>query len=132
MEDETIDQQPSIYIGYKIQAGKEYIVNRHDYNGKAFYSITISKKNIDNTKEFAKKQITFKGNPDLKDKTKIKILKGFEDFYFKSEDTKHYNPIFKLCILDFEITESPNIEEEEIKEAYNSLIDKNDNTELPF
>lgn len=118
--------------GYKIRCGKEYTIQRQDYNDKTFYSISLSKKAYDGTTEFCKKVIKFvdtekKGlQTDIKDKTIIKFNNFFEDWYFTKQDVKKYNPIFYIVATDWEIVRDA----QAIEEAYENFTE--DNIELPF
>lgn len=123
LENEEFQEQNS--IGYKIIAGREYTVQRQDYNGKTFYSIALQKKDLDGTVVFGKKTVRFKKDVELQDKTKIKILKGFEDFYQKDK----YNTIFTLFITEFEITEQP---AEVVNQAYDDFNSNDSDWDLPF
>lgn len=127
VEKNNEEDNNKVGLDYKIQSGREYVVNRQDFNGKTFYSINVRKKNRDDTETFAKKGIRFAGGADIKDKTKIKILSGFEDFYFKKGDK--YNAIFSLVITNYEITGQS---EEAINQAYDIFNTENKEFELPW
>lgn len=121
---EQEQEQEECYIDYKIKPGKEYNIERQDYNGKAFYKISISKKNKDGTKYYAKKNVFFKEGVELENNTRIKIKKAFEDFWNKDK----FTPIFSVFITDFEIISRP---EDVINNAYDDF--NNDNgLDLPF
>lgn len=113
-------------INYKIRTGVTYTVNRQDYNGKTFYSIAVSKTNPDETALWANKQVSFPTGTDLKDKTKIKIKKAFEDFFFRKGDKFH--AIFKLMITDFEIVSQSEEVRNQAYEEFNNDIEQ----DLPF
>lgn len=123
LENEEFQEQNS--IGYKIIAGREYTVQRQDYNGKTYYKIPVKKNHQDGTEEFGLKQVRFKKDVELQDKTKIKILNGFEDFYQKDK----YNTIFTLVITEFEITEQP---AEVVNQAYDDFNSNDSDWDLPF
>lgn len=119
--------------GYKIKCGKEYTLQRQDFNGKSYYSISVSKKKYDGTVEFAKKMIKFvdlekKGlETDFKDKTIIKFNNFFEDWYYAKTDTKKYNPIYIIVATDWTVIRDA----QEVSEAYENFMSVED-TELPF
>ena len=110
------------FIGYKIVAGKDYMVFRSEYNGKIFYNIQVSKKNYDGTKEVAYKSIRFKQGVDVPDRTIIIPKAGFEDFYKKDK----YTTIFTLVITDFEIKENKELDKSSAIEEYNNAVSESD------
>jgi len=128
MEENQENQENELYEGYKIKAGKEYIVRRQDYNGNVFYKIFINQKQYDGTTVQLFKVVKFKGNPDIKDFTKILIKKFIENGYYSTKDTKHYNPQWSLMILDWEIVEQS---QNEVNDAFNQY-DNTNNDMLPF
>lgn len=87
----------------KIVSDKEERIYRKDFEGKPSYSLGLSKKNKEKneyTNGFIK--VNFRKGTDLKNKTKIKIIDGWLDFYLNGKTT-----IPTLFINDFEITEEP-------------------------
>lgn len=112
------------YIVHKVQAGYNYTVFKNENNGRAYYKIGIEQKQFDGQKIRGYMPVKFKKGVELEDKTRIKIKQGVENFYFKAEDTRHYNPIFYIQINDFEIIDNK-IEE------YNQDISGEDD-DLPF
>lgn len=76
-------------------------VFRHDKNGRAFYSIPVSRQNSEGDTEFAYKLVQFKKGVDLADRTKIEIRNGWETFY-KNKDGED---VFYVFISDFVITQ---------------------------
>lgn len=123
LEEENYEEN-SRGIDYKIVEGKIYTINRQDHNGKAFYKITVKKKNKDGTTTYGNKNIFFRKDVELQDKTKIKINKAMEDFWNKDK----YTTIFSLVVLDFEVVSQP---EEAINKAYEDF-NNNDDFDLPF
>lgn len=124
-EEEYPQQEEINTIKYKIVSGREYTISRQDFNGKTFYSIPLKKNNQDGTEVFGKKIVRFRNGIELQDKTRIKIISAFEDFYQKDR----YNTMFTLFITEFEITGQP---ESVINEAYNEFNNDNNLFELPF
>ena len=105
MEEEVQEQEGRPRKYYKIEVGDEIIVNRNDVisgeNQYTFYSTTIRKK-LKNGKEITfKKELTFKIGTDLEDGTLIKVLDFYEDA--RLDRNNKYYPIWKLCILDYEV-----------------------------
>lgn len=88
---------------YKIEEGDIITVYRQDFNNNIYYKAMISKKNQDGTKERFYKELHFKKDVLLEDKTVIRIISMFEDVRKNPKDS--YNPIYNLFIKDFEITE---------------------------
>ena len=123
-ENEEFEQQEE-NIGYKIVAGKEYTIKRQEYNGSVFYKIPVYKTHQDNTTQEGLKNVRFEGGADLIDKTRIKIISAFEDFYQKDK----FNTIFTLVIRKYEITSQP---EEVINQAYNEFNSADNSFDLPF
>jgi hypothetical protein len=73
---------------------------RNDYQGKVFYSATISKKDKDGEWQNTTIGIQFPKSVDLKDKTKINIEKAWLTFYLKEK-----KPVFYIMCTEFEILE---------------------------
>ncbi len=119
MEEETD------YIIHKVQAGYTYIVFRNEHNGNVFYKIGIEQKTLDGQKIRGYMPVRFNSEIELPDKTKIKIKKGIENFYFAKNDTKHYNPVFYIQIIEFENMS-------EIIDDYNEDINNTNEDDLPF
>ena len=113
MED---NQQPM--LGYKIMAGKEYMVFRTENAGRVYYKIQVSKKNFDGTKEVGYKNIKFKRGIELEDRTIIIPKAGFEDFYNKDK----YTTIFTLFITEFDIVQNPVVDTTNAINNYNNQI----------
>lgn len=110
------NEQP--ILGYKIMAGKEYMVFRTENAGRVYYKIQISKKNFDGTKEVGYKNIKFKRGIELEDRTIIIPKAGFEDFYNKDK----YTTIFTLVITDFDIVPNPVVDTANAINNYNNQI----------
>ena len=96
------NEKDGAYIIHKVQAGFKYFVNRSEYNGKVFYKIPVEQKLQDGQKIKAYIQVRFKDDVDLPDGSRIQIKKAIENFYFRKEDTRKYNPIFYYQILEFD------------------------------
>lgn len=124
-----------------IESEKEKIIFRHEINGKVLYSIGLSHKKQDGTWENGYMPCRFHKDTDIKDKTKIKILNAWLDFYIKDKVTTTYIFINKYELVeDVEKAIAPNIKSEydDIKsdiQLTDEDIDKtfnNDSLELPF
>lgn len=94
-----------------------YTVYRKDFNEKPSYSIGIFKRDDNEQFDSAFFPVKFKGMPDIKDKTKIKINNSFFSFYkYKDQNDIEKKTIF-LMIMDFEI-----LEEEQSKEEKSNVV----------
>ena len=71
------------------------MVFRKDFDGRATYSTTLSKKNIDGEWENGYIPIQFKKGVELANKTRITITNGWLSFY-KTKDNKTVPYIFCL------------------------------------
>lgn len=96
----------------KIVSDKEERIYRKDFDNKPSYSLGLSKKNKD-TNEYTNGfiKVNFKKGTDLKNKTKIKIIDGWLDFYLNGKNT-----IPTLFINEYEIAEEPQEEIDPYKE----------------
>lgn len=112
---------------YKVEPGDIFIVYRNDITKGdrtyTFYKIRIQKKKYDGTKETYYKNVAFKKDVELKDKTKIKIIDFFEDVFSRPNDK--YNANWTLFITEFEEISN---EEDKIMaiDEFNSLMDTSD------
>lgn len=118
-------EEENLYVISKVQAGYNYMVYRNENNGKVFYKIGIDQTLPDGQKMRGYMPVRFSKYIDVPDKTKIKVKKAIENFYFAKNDTKHYNPIFYMQIVDFE-----NVSE--IVEAYQDTVNNMSEEDLPF
>lgn len=114
-----------------IESDREKTIYRHTKDDKVFYSIGLSKKQKDGTYLNGYMSCRFPKDADIPDKTKIKIVQGWVDFYLKEEKTYPY-----IFINKYEVVEEQQEEVQEvpqnIKTDYDdSGIQLNDN-DLPF
>ena len=119
MEQEIEEQKD--YIVPKVQAGYNYMVFRKERNGNVFHKILIKQKLLDGQYLDAYMLVKFKKGIDLPNKTKIKIRKGFENFYVD----KYKNPVFYIQINEFD-----NIDD--AVNDYAEAINNVDDDDLPF
>ena len=80
---------------------------RNDYNGKTFYSATISKKLQDGEYENTTINIQFPKSVDLENGTKIDITKAWLTFYLKEK-----KPVFYIMCTEFEIEDGAELKRE--------------------
>lgn len=85
----------------EIVSNKEEMIFRNDYNGKASYSIGLSKKKQDGNYEKGYINVSFKKGVELQNQTKIKIKQSWLDFYKKENKTIPY-----IFINDYEVVEN--------------------------
>jgi hypothetical protein len=114
---------------------KEVMIFRSEYEGKAFYSIGLSKKNQDGSFTNGYMPCQFKNGVNLANQTKIKIGKAWLSFYLKDKKTVPY-----VFISEFSQgtgqKEAPksNDEEMNVYKHFGSTIkaDEIDDDTLPF
>ena len=117
----------------KIVSDKEEMIFRKDFNDRPSYSLGLSKKNKDNSYTNGFIKVNFKKGVDLKNKTKIKIVDCWLDFYLNGKNT-----IPTLFINDFEIVQEQKEESNpypDMKTQVESDIGQQitiDDSELPF
>lgn len=118
----------------EIISNKDELIFRKDFDGKPSYSLGLSKKDKEGKYINGFIKVNFKKGTDLKNKTKIKINKGWLDFYKEGNKT-----IATLFINEFDIVEEPEQEEinpyEEMKTKVENDIGeqiKIEDSDLPF
>lgn len=122
-----MEEEKKKYIRYKLVPGEIYTVNRNDYGNHTFYKIQVSKINMDESKDFAYKIVSFSEDVDIQDGTKIRINNGYESFYMKDK----FNAIFTVVITDFDVvTEEEPANISDAIANYNNEI--NNGIGLPF
>lgn len=102
----------------KINVTGDTMIFRKDFDGRATYSTTISKKLTDGTWENAYIGVQFKKDVVLQDKTKVEIKNGWLTHYFNKEK----KPVYYIFVLDFE-------SETQIPEGFTQI---EDDSSLPF
>lgn len=99
-------QEPYNNISYKVNTTDTYIVFKKYINGKPFYMIGVSKKCYDK-RIWGYKVVRFNNGIELEDRSVIKIIKGFEDFYYKKQPNGVRKTEFPLHIEEFELYDTP-------------------------
>lgn len=90
-----------------IDCEKEKMIFRNEKDGKVYYSIGLSKKNQDGTYTSGYITCRFPKNANIENKTKIKILNAWLDFWVDDKKITHpYIFINKYEILSDDI---PNV-----------------------
>lgn len=92
-----------INIGDIIQVKKQAVTSK---NGQKFnfYSASVPKKEHNGTISYYKKGLNFKSGVELENNTMIKIYGMYENVRSNKRDP--YEPIWYLCITDFEVIEN--------------------------
>ena len=121
-----MEENENNYIIHKIRNDYNYIVYRNENNGRVYYKIRLEQETVDGQKIIGYVQVRFAGDVDIPNKTKIKINKAIENFYFNKNDVRNYTPIFYYQINDFEVVDSDAIQN------YNEAVANSDADELPF
>ena len=86
----------------QIISDKEEMIFRNERNGKAIFSIGLSKKNKDGEYVNGYMEVHFRNGVDLQNQTKIKIKEAWLGFNQKEKKTYTY-----IFINDFEIVKQP-------------------------
>lgn len=82
----------------EIVSNRDETIFRRDFDGKALYSIGISKKNQDGSYDNGYIPVRFKKDVELDNKTKIRINTAWLDFYL-TKDNKT-SPYIFICDFD--------------------------------
>jgi hypothetical protein len=93
----------------RVNVTGDTMIFRKEWEGKNFYTTSLSKKKQDETYENAYISVQFKKDVVLHNKTKIKVNNGWLTFYMKGKE-----PVYQLFISDFE-------EEDEIPEGFTQV-----------
>lgn len=104
----------------------ELRIFRREYNGRTYYSVGISKKDINtNTYTSEYMPVSFKKGVDIPNKTDIIIKNSFLTFdKYKKEGEEKPTVIWKLFVMDYELKNELEFE------SFDSFEDTPDN--LPF
>lgn len=97
---------------------KPVMVFKNEYNGKVFYNMGLSRKDLDGNWENGSIGVQFKKGVSLNNQTKIIIKNAWLTFYKKDKITVPY-----IFINEFEV-------ENEVQEEFNPFADFGDN--MPF
>ena len=103
---------------------KPVMIFASEYNGKRYYKVGLSKKDLDGNYIKGYKDVRFRNDVTLHNQTKIIIKKAWLDFYIKEKKTIDY-----IFISEFEVVEDAKVEAEP-KEYFTECT--NDDDELPF
>lgn len=117
-----------------IECEREKTIYRYEKDDKVFYNIGISKKDKEGNYINGYLACRFPKDADIPNRTKIKIVQGWVDFYVKDKITNPYIFINKYEIVDQkEESQSDQVEiPQNVKTDYDDKnIELNDN-DLPF
>ena len=87
----------------RVSASGETMIFRNEYQGKSFYSTSLSKKLADGTWENGNIGVQFRKDVEMHNKTKINVKEGFLTFY-KTKDEKP-KAVHYLFVLDFDVVD---------------------------
>lgn len=110
-----------------IQCYREKTIFRFEKDGKIFYSIGLSRKDKEGNYENGYISVRFPKSADIPNKSKIKIIQGWLDFYLKDKITNPY-----IFINKYELVEQKEEIPQNIKTAYDDTNIKIEDTDLPF
>jgi len=105
----------------------DVMVFAKEYNGRTLYSISISKKKQDGTWLNGYKGVSFRKDVVVPNKTKINIIKAWEDFYINKDN----QTVIGMFISEFEFQEEPKPVENISPNGFQMLED-DDPDSLPF
>ena len=112
-----------------IECEKEKMIFRNEKDGKAYYSIGLSKKNQDGTYTSGYITCRFPKEANIPNKTKIKILNAWLDFWVDDKKITHPYIFINKYTLKEDVQVPSNI-----KSEYDSLDSdvKLEDSDLPF
>lgn len=111
------------------------MIFRYDYEGKALYSLGLSKKNQDSTYTNGYISCRFKKDVELENQTKIYIKKAWLDFYLKDKVTIPYIFISEFELLQDAMQQGKETLDElpqNYKTKYDEIEVVLDDADLPF
>ena len=98
-----------------IECEKEKMIFRNEKDGKVFYSIGLSKKNQDGKYTSGYMPCRFPKNANIENKTKIKILNAWLDFWV--DDKKITHPYIFINKYEMILDGIPNMKSERSDEG---------------
>lgn len=115
-------------VQMNINCDREKTIFRNERDGRVYYSIGLSKKDKDGNYENGYLTCKFQKDVNIPNKSKIKIIQGWIDFYLKDKITIPYVFINKFELIENEVNEFSSLH---IKTENQDTIQPKDN-ELPF
>ena len=95
-----------------IKSEKPIMVFKREYNGRVYYSLGISKKEMNGTYTNGYMPCEFKKGVSVNDKTRIYLKNAFLTFYLKDKQTVPYIKILEYETVEETIQSSKDIFEE--------------------
>lgn len=105
-----------------VNSEKQFMVFRKDYQGKAYYSLGLSKKDRNGNYVNGYISCEFRKGVTLENKTKIYLKDAFISFYLKDKQTVPY-----IKILEYETAEETIQNSKNIFEEFGEQVDIDDN-----
>lgn len=116
----------------EITSNKKEIIFRSEKDGKVFYSIGLSKKNMDGNYENGYMNVRFKKDVDIADKTRIAIKQAWIDFYKKDKATMPYIFINEFDVVTDEEKKDTTEEKKDTTKLEGAKDIKIEPEDLPF
>lgn len=113
-----------------IESDKEKIIFKKEIDGKTLYSIGLSHKKQDGNWENGYMSCKFQKDTNIADKTKIKIIQAWLDFYIKDKKTYPYVFINKYEIVQENKQDVPQNTKTEYDNIQTDI--KLEDSDLPF
>lgn len=115
-----------------IQSDRAKTIFKHTKDDKVFYSIGMSKKDVNGNYISGCMSCRFTKGVDIPDKSKILIHKGWVDFYLKDKITYPYLFISEFEIVDEKKEEVNEFDAMHTKTDYKEKEVQIDDNSLPF
>lgn len=105
-----------------INSERPLMVFKREYNGRVYYSLGISKKEMNGTYTNGYMPCEFKKGVSVNDKTRIYLKNAFLTFYLKDKQTVPY-----IKILEYETVEETIQNSKDPFEEFGEQVDIDDN-----
>lgn len=105
-----------------VNSERPLMVFKREYNGRVYYSLGISKKEMNGTYTNGYMPCEFKKGVSVNDKTRIYLKNAFLTFYLKDKQTVPY-----IKILEYETVEETIQNSKDPFELFADEVDINDN-----
>lgn len=105
-----------------INSERPLMVFKREYNGRVYYSLGISKKEMNGKYTNGYMPCEFKKGVSVNDKTRIYLKNAFLTFYLKDKQTVPY-----IKILEYETVEQTIQNSKNIFEEFGEQVDIDDN-----
>lgn len=105
-----------------VNSERPLMVFKREYNGRVYYSLGISKKEMNGTYTNGYMPCEFKKGVSVNDKTRIYLKNAFLTFYLKDKQTVPY-----IKILEYETVEQTIQNSKDPFEEFGEQVDIDDN-----